>query len=72
VRKQGYAFSFGERVKGASSVSVPIQDYVCPVALSIMGPDNRFSLDKMKEILPVMKERAIRISKKLGGGINKS
>ncbi len=67
IRRQGYAMSFGERVKGASSISVPISNYVCPVALSIMGPDNRFSLNKMMEILPVTKERAIHISKKLGG-----
>ena len=73
VKKQGYALSFGERVKGASSISVPIKNYVCPVALGIIGPDNRFSLNKMMEILQVMKERAIRISKKLGGRrINKS
>lgn len=72
VKKQGYALSFGERVKGASSISVPIKNYVCPVALSIMGPDNRLSLKKMMEILPVMKEGASRISKKLGGRIHES
>ncbi len=67
AREQGYAISFGERVPGGSSISVPIRNYICPVALSISGPDNRFSLDKMMKILELMKEGAIRISKKFGG-----
>lgn len=35
VRRQGYATSFGERVPGSASISVPIKNYVCPVAMSI-------------------------------------
>lgn len=65
VRKQGYATSFGERVPGSASISVPIQGYLCPVALSVLGPDNRFSLNRMKDVLKAMKKSASRISKKL-------
>lgn len=64
VRKQGYALSFGERVPGSASISVPVKSYVCPVALSVLGPDNRFSLDKMMNVLKEMKRCASRISKK--------
>ncbi len=65
VREQGYATSFGERVPGSASISIPIKNYICPVALSILGPDNRFSLDIMLEVLEKMKESAARISRKL-------
>jgi DNA-binding IclR family transcriptional regulator len=65
VRKQGYATSFGERVPGSASISVPIQNYLCPVALSVLGPDNRFSLNRMMDILKAMKESASCISIRL-------
>jgi DNA-binding IclR family transcriptional regulator len=65
VRKQGYATSFGERVPGSASISVPIKNYIYPVALSALGPDNRFSLSAMMGILKEMKGGASRISNKL-------
>ena len=65
VRKQGYATSFGERIHGSASISVPIENYICPVALSVLGPDNRFSLNMMMNVLKEMKKSAFRISKKL-------
>lgn len=65
AKNQGYAISFGERVAGSASISVPIKSYICPVAMSILGPDNRFTLKKMMETLELMKERAILISRKL-------
>jgi len=64
VRQQGYATSFGEREKGSSSISVPIKNYICPVALSILGPDNRLTLKKMMDILKEVKWGAGRISEK--------
>ncbi len=66
VRKQGYATSFGERVLGSASIAVPIKNYICPVSFGILGPDNRFTLDRMMmDILESMKESSRRISKKL-------
>ena len=65
VRRQGYATSFGERILGSASISVPIKNYICPVALSVLGPDNRFTLRRMMDILESMKESSRRISKKL-------
>jgi IclR family acetate operon transcriptional repressor len=65
VRKQGYATSFGERIQGSASISVPVRHYVCPVALSVLGPDNRFTMKTMMDVLKRMKESAERISEKL-------
>ncbi|MGA2462987.1 MAG: IclR family transcriptional regulator C-terminal domain-containing protein [Thermodesulfobacteriota bacterium] len=67
VKKQGYSTSFSERVPGSASISVPIKNYTCPVALSILGPDNRFSLGKMMGGLEKLKDSASNISIKLKG-----
>jgi DNA-binding IclR family transcriptional regulator len=55
VRQQGYATSFGERVLGSSCVSVPVQHYVTPVALSILGPAARFTENRIGKILGELK-----------------
>ena len=64
VKKQGYSVSFGERIRGSASLSVPVKNYICPVALSVLGPDNRFSLDVMMGFLKEIKESTSRISRK--------
>ena len=65
TRKQGYATSFSERVPGGASICVPIHNYVCPVALSVLGPDNRFTREAMMRLLGSIKAGAARISRKL-------
>ena len=65
VKKQGYATSSSELIKGGSSICVPIKGYVCPVALSVLGPENRLTLNAMVRVLEKMKESATRISKRL-------
>jgi DNA-binding IclR family transcriptional regulator len=65
VKKQGYAISFGERIPGSASLSVPVRNYICPVALSALGPDNRFSFDVMMGSLIELKESASRVSRRL-------
>jgi IclR family KDG regulon transcriptional repressor len=42
IRKQGYGISLGERILGALCISVPVNDYFWPVALSVVGPESRF------------------------------
>lgn len=64
TRKQGYAISFEEKTPGGVGISVPIKNYVCPVALSIIGPDARL-MPKMVGLIEEMKASADRISKKL-------
>lgn len=63
VRKEGFAVSIGERIAGAASISVPIKNYVCPVSLSILGPENRV-VPVMFDFLENMKESAAHISNK--------
>lgn len=65
VRKQGYATSVGERLAGAAAISVPIKNYICPVSLSILGPENRLGPNKMIFFLKQMKKSATHISGKL-------
>lgn len=67
VRRDGYAMSFSEAVQGGASISVPIKGYVCPVALAVLGPDNRFSRDVMIQLLEEVRMTADRISKRLMG-----
>jgi DNA-binding IclR family transcriptional regulator len=67
VREQGYAISSSETMESAFSICVPIREYYCPVALSVLGPQFRLE-SKSKELEQVMKESARRIS----GKINKA
>jgi DNA-binding IclR family transcriptional regulator len=67
VRKaaeQGYAVSFEEKTSGGAAISVPIQNYVCPAAISIIGPDNRMK-PRVKDLLKEMQASAEHISKKI-------
>jgi DNA-binding IclR family transcriptional regulator len=65
IRELGYAESRGERLAHAVSISVPIKNYICPVSLSILGPEDRFSPNLMHNILPAMIDAAERISQGL-------
>jgi IclR family KDG regulon transcriptional repressor len=65
VRKQGYATSFRERLPEGASISVPIRGYITPVALSVLGPYNRFSNKVMMDVLKEMKRSAARIASRL-------
>ncbi len=66
ARRQGYATGHGEVINGAAAISVPVRDYFCPVALSVIGPEDRF-LPNMMTILEELKNSAILISSKLKG-----
>jgi len=65
TRKQGYSTSFGERLPGCACIAVPVKGYVCPVTLSIIGPEDRFSPKKMLSILPELKQCSTNISNKV-------
>ena len=64
VREQGYAISYGERVIGALGIAVPIGNYFCPNALSILGPEQRLK-PKVKELIEELKVSVSRISQTL-------
>lgn len=56
ARRQGYATSFEETVVGGAGISAPIKNYVCPVALTIVGPIDRFA-PKLMDILEDLKKQ---------------
>ena len=65
IRKAGYATSFGERAAGSACVSVAIKNYSIPVALSVLGPDNRFKSQVFEKGINATKKTADKISKRL-------
>ncbi len=64
VKETGFAISMGERLAYAVSISVPIDNYICPVSLSILGPEDRFK-PVLTDTLPAMKKAAQKISQKI-------
>jgi len=64
IRELGYATSFGERTPGGAGISVPIQNYVYPAAISIIGPDTRLE-PKLMSLVDDMKHSANLISERL-------
>lgn len=64
VRRQDYSVSYAEIVPGSASVAVPIRYYSQPVAMCVLGPDNRMS-DRIDEILKKTKRAASAIERRL-------
>ena len=64
VRMQGYATSAGELVLDGLGIAVPILNYTHPVALGIVGPENRLK-SNMPVLIEETKESAKRISHNL-------
>ena len=62
IRDQGYAISHGERIDDALCISVPVKNYFWPVALSIVGPETRFS-PRVKLTLKKLLSSAERVTK---------
>lgn len=63
ARSLGYAVVNNERVSGGAGISVPVKNYICPVALSIFGPNTRFTDPTI--FLEELKKSAENISKNL-------
>lgn len=68
IRKRGYAVSQGEWILEASGVAAPIFDLSGRIhgALTISGPAQRFSEEKFKEMIALVKSGAEEISRELG------
>jgi DNA-binding IclR family transcriptional regulator len=58
VRKQGYALSTGERIMGASAISVPVFGHRFLASLSVLGPESRLTRKRRLELLPQVREAA--------------
>ena len=70
IRQQGYAISYGERIPGALCISVPINNYVLPVALSVVGPESRLQL-RATGVIEELKASSVRISNNIAGNFLK-
>ncbi|WP_136526274.1 IclR family transcriptional regulator [Geomonas ferrireducens] len=69
IAQQGYAVEMEELNEGVTSVGAPIRDYTSRVigALSILGPSQRFPLERMeRELVPLLKQGAADISARFG------
>ncbi len=64
IRRKGYAVSYSELVAGATSVAVPINNYSQPVAMCVLGPENRME-NRIDEILRELRPSALAIEKSL-------
>jgi DNA-binding IclR family transcriptional regulator len=69
IRRQGYCVTFGERVPGAVCISAPIGHYLCPVSLSIVGPEDRLG-PRVNEVVEELKASAARISLNIARAFN--
>ena len=70
VRAQGYATALGELEDGYNAIGVPVRDHEGRVtaAVSIGGPGARLPLDRLKASLPLRRQAAAGISRRLGFG----
>jgi IclR family KDG regulon transcriptional repressor len=64
IRQQGYAVTHGEAIPGGIGISAPIKNYFCPVALAILGPENRVS-PRIPELTKELLTSAGRLSKNM-------
>lgn len=68
IRRRGYGISKGEWILEAAGVAAPIFDLAGRInaALTISGPAQRFTEEKINEMIPLVKSGAEEISKELG------
>lgn len=68
IRNQGYAVDEQECEVGVRCVSVPIFDYTgCVIGgISVSGPTNKITVDRIEEFLSVLKPAGKEISKRFG------
>lgn len=64
IKQKGYGISFGERIAGAMCISTAVTGYSHPVALSILGPENRIK-PRAKAITEELIASARRISRSI-------
>ncbi|WAH38059.1 IclR family transcriptional regulator [Alicyclobacillus dauci] len=68
IRKAGYAISRSELREGVHSVAVPVRDYTRQVigAVTVVGPAERFTEEKMKSFARTLESMGKEISSRLG------
>jgi len=58
VRRDGYGLSRGERVEGASAISIPVRAGMLAFSLSLLGPTTRLPKEHLLELLKPMRAAA--------------
>ncbi|PYZ95919.1 IclR family transcriptional regulator [Alteribacter lacisalsi] len=68
IRKNGYAMDNEEHEEGIRCVAAPIFEHngIVRHAISMTGPVSRMSDERLEKIIPMIKEAAMTISRKLG------
>lgn len=68
TRETGYAFDLEEHELGVCCVAAPIQDNTGRVvaACSVSGPSIRMDMNRLRELVPYVKQTAAEISARLG------
>ena len=64
IKRKGYGISYGERIAGAMCISTAVKSYSHPIALSILGPENRIK-PRAKAITEELIGSARRISRSI-------
>jgi DNA-binding IclR family transcriptional regulator len=64
VRQQGYALSTGHRFAGVTVLAVPVENYKFPVALCVVGLEDRLGARK-DELIELIKNSAAEVSRHL-------
>jgi DNA-binding IclR family transcriptional regulator len=62
IRQYGYVVTRGEKVPGGLGISAPVENYFCPVALTVIGPEHR-----LEPILPNLIKELIGSAQLLSG-----
>ena len=68
VRQRGYALALRDRVRGISAISAPIREPggIVTAALTIAGPGERCSLERLRSWVPELTKATLEISELLG------
>ena len=66
VKQQGYIITCGETLPGVLGIAAPIRNYICPGALSVLGPESRLK-PKMTALIRELKKSTDHISNTLAG-----
>lgn len=74
IREQGFVIAAGDRDEALSSASVPVFAVGGEVlaALSISGPGSRLPLERMRDLLPLLRRAAGEIGSQIGRRIGKT
>lgn len=68
IRERGYAVSVGEQTDGAAGIGAPVRDHTGQVVagLTISGPEQRFSSERIKQYTHQVTAAAVALSVRLG------